>query len=62
MSKTGVTYPILLTDNKVDTAYGAVNYLPSTFYIGRDGKIVAQTAGLGSKDDVEASIKKIVGE
>jgi len=62
VTKTGVTYPILLTDNKVDTAYGAVNYLPSTFYIGRDGKIVAQTAGLGSKDDVEATIKKIVGQ
>jgi len=62
VQKTGVTYPILLTDSKVDSAYGAVNYLPTSFYIDRTGKIVAQTAGLGGKDDIETNLKKIVSE
>ena len=60
VQKTGATYPILLTDNKVDEAYGDVEVLPMSFYIGRDGKIVTQTAGLGTKDEVEANLKKII--
>jgi len=58
--KSGVTYPILLTDGKVQDAYGGLDVLPMSFYIDRNGVIVEQTAGLGSKDMIEANIKKIV--
>jgi thiol-disulfide isomerase/thioredoxin len=58
--KTGVTYPILLTDEKVQTAYGGVDYLPMSFYVDRNGKVVEATAGLGSKDEIEANIKKTI--
>ena len=60
--KTGVTYPILLTDGKVASAYGGVDYLPMSFYVDRTGKVVEETAGLNSKDEVEANIRKIVGQ
>ncbi len=58
--KAGVTYPILLTDGKVQTAYGGLDVLPMSFYVGRNGVVIEQTAGLGSKDQIEANIKKIV--
>jgi thiol-disulfide isomerase/thioredoxin len=58
--KTGVTYPILLTDGKVQTAYGGLDYLPMSFYIDRRGIVVEETAGLGGKDEIEAHIKKIL--
>jgi len=58
--KTGVTYPILLTDGKVAPKYGGIDYLPMSFYVGRDGVVAEQTAGLGSKDQIEANIRKIV--
>ena len=58
--KTGVTYPILLTDGKVQTAYGGLDYLPMSFYVDRNGTIVEVTAGLGSKDEIEANIKKTI--
>lgn len=58
--KTGVTYPILLTDGKVQTAYGGLDYLPMSFYVDKDGVIVDETAGLGSKDEIEAHIKKVI--
>jgi len=58
--KLGVTYPILLTDGKVAPKYGGIDYLPMSFYVGRDGVVVEQTAGLGSKDQIEANIRKIV--
>jgi peroxiredoxin len=56
--KAGVNYPIMSADTKVGDAFGGVDYLPESFYIGRDGKIVEETSGLGSKDEVEANIKK----
>jgi len=59
-NKTGVTYPILLTDGKVQTAYGGLDVLPMSFYVDRNGVIVEETAGLGSKDEIEAHIKKTI--
>jgi thiol-disulfide isomerase/thioredoxin len=58
--KSGVTYPILLTDGKVQDAFGGLDVLPMSFYIDRNGVIVEQTAGLGSKDQIEANIKKTI--
>jgi thiol-disulfide isomerase/thioredoxin len=58
--KTGVTYPILLTDGKVQKAYGGVDVLPMSFYVDRNGVVVEETAGLGSKDEIEAHIKKAI--
>lgn len=56
--KSGVTYPILLADDKVEGAYGGVDVLPMSFYIDRNGIVVEETAGLGPKDEIEAHIKK----
>ncbi len=59
-TKTGVTYPILLTDGKVQTAYGGLDVLPMSFYVDKTGTIVVQTAGLGTKDEIEQNIKKTI--
>jgi thiol-disulfide isomerase/thioredoxin len=56
----GVSYPILLTDGKVQTAYGGLDVLPMSFYVNRNGVVVEETAGLGSKDEIEAHIKKTI--
>jgi thiol-disulfide isomerase/thioredoxin len=56
----GVTYPILLTDGKVQEAYGGLDVLPVSFYVDRTGKVVLQTAGLGLKERVEENIKKLI--
>jgi len=62
--KNGVTYPILLADDKVEEAYGGVDFLPETFYVDRSGKVMLETAGItsedGGKDEIEAHIKKLV--
>jgi thiol-disulfide isomerase/thioredoxin len=56
--KIGVSYPILLTEEKVDKAYGGVDYLPQTFYIDKAGTVVNATAGGRPKDEIEADIQK----
>ena len=58
--KTGVTYPILLTDGKVQKAYGGLDVLPVSFYVDRNGKVVVETAGYGGKDKIEENIKKTI--
>ena len=54
----GLNYPLLVGDDAISRKYGGVEFLPTSYFVGRDGKIVAETAGLVSKDEVEASIKK----
>ena len=59
--RAGVSYPILLTDNKVANLYGGVDSLPTSFYVDKTGTIVEETVGLAPKDEVEANIKKAIG-
>ncbi len=59
--KIGVSYPILLSDDKVAAEYGGIDYLPMSFYVDRTGTVVEETAGLGSKGEIEANIKKLIG-
>lgn len=56
----GVTYPILLPDEKVSKAYGGVDYLPESFYVDKAGHVVAITAGAPSKDQMEATIQQTI--
>ncbi len=57
-SELGVNYPILVGEETVGNAYGGVQFLPSTFYIGRDGKVVGKVFGLKTKNEIEENIKK----
>jgi peroxiredoxin len=56
----GVSYPILMPDEKVAKQYGGVDYLPETFYVDRNGKVVQVTAGAPSKEQMEALIQKTI--
>jgi thiol-disulfide isomerase/thioredoxin len=58
--KVGVSYPILLPDDKTAKAYQLGDYLPETFYVGKDGLVVEQTVGAHSKDELEADIQKTI--
>ncbi len=58
----GVNYPILVGQEAVGNAYGGVQFLPATFYIGRDGKVVDKVFGLKGRGEIEDSIKKVLAE
>jgi len=62
LENTGVHYTILMSDSKVSELYGGLDVLPATFFIDRNGKIVAQAIGLAPKEEAEANIQKIVAE
>lgn len=54
----GMNYPVLLGKEAVGDAYGGIPYLPETFFIGRDGKIVDKIMGIDSRSVIEQGIKK----
>jgi peroxiredoxin len=54
----GLNYPVLLGTDQVSDDYGNVQYLPTTFYIDRDGRIVSKAAGLFDRKQVEDDVKK----
>ena len=58
----GVNYPVARGREAVGEAYGGVMGLPTSFYIGRDGKIVEQSAGLIGKDEIEKHIQAALAE
>ena len=53
----GLNYTVLLGNDKVADQYGGVDALPTTFYIGRDGKIVTRVFGLVSHKEIEENIR-----
>jgi hypothetical protein len=58
----GVNYTILLGKEAVGQEYGGVNVLPTTFFIDRDGKIVAREFGLQSRSLFVDNIKKALSQ
>jgi thiol-disulfide isomerase/thioredoxin len=57
-SEMGVNYPVLLGTDKVSEEYGNVEYLPTSFYIDRQGKIVGKGTGLLGRGEIEENIQK----
>ena len=53
----GINYTVLLGNDPVADSYGGAEVLPTTFYIGRDGKIVARAFGLISHSEIEKNIQ-----
>ena len=61
--KMNVNYPIVVGKEEVGNQYGGIPYLPSTFYISRDGKIVDRVFGLGTgRSEIEDHIQKTLSQ
>jgi peroxiredoxin len=60
--KMSVNYPVLVGKDAVGDQYGGIPYLPSTFYISRDGKVVDRVYGLVSRSEIENNIQKALGQ
>ena len=57
-SEMGVNYPVLLGTDKVSEEYGNVDFLPTSFYIDREGKFVGKGVGLLARGEIEGNIQK----
>ncbi len=57
-----MNYPVLMDGDSISEAYGGLDDLPASFFIDRNGKVVAASVGLTSESDIESNIKKALGE
>ena len=56
-----INYPILLGKEKVAAQYGGIDYLPTTFYIDRNGVVMDRVFGQpGTRDEIEQNIKRAI--
>src|SRR5690242_13199032 len=58
----GVNYPVLLGKESVGDEYGGLEYLPTSFYLDRDGKVVQRVFGLRSRSDIEDWVKEALSK
>ena len=62
VQKYQIKYPIMMTDGKVDEAFGPITSIPTTFLIDPAGNITKKYVGYNSKAVFEADIKKLLAE
>ena len=53
-----MTYPVLIDGDSIAKPYGGLDELPTSFFVDRNGTVVAAQLGLTSKDNIESNIRK----
>lgn len=56
-----IPYPVLIDGDAIAKPYGDTDVYPTSFFIDKNGKIVAASFGLTSKADLESNIRKALG-
>ena len=56
-----VPYTVLMDGDSISRPYGGVEELPTSFFVDRNGTVVATQLGLTSKEDIESNIRKAMG-
>jgi cytochrome c biogenesis protein CcmG/thiol:disulfide interchange protein DsbE len=62
VSEEKVPYPILINGDSITQAYGGFDAMPTSFFVDRNGTVVAAQMGITSASDIEVNIKKALGE
>ena len=59
-AKNAINYPILFGGEKVANEYGGIDYLPTTFYIDRNGVVLERVFGQPGRQEIEKKIKHAI--
>lgn len=58
----GINYPTLIGNEETMRVFGNVNALPTSFLIGKDGRIREKLQGLRSAEELEGYILELIGK
>lgn len=58
VEQNGMNYAVVMGDNDAVSAFGGFEAIPTTFLIGRDGRILHEKTGAMDHADYEAIVKK----
>jgi len=61
VQKMRMTYPVLIDGDSISDSYGGLDALPTTFFLDRNGTVVAAEMGMTTKDELERNIEKALG-
>jgi cytochrome c biogenesis protein CcmG/thiol:disulfide interchange protein DsbE len=61
VQQTLIPYPVMIDGDSISQPYGGLDELPASFFVDRNGTVVAAQLGITSKDEIEANIKKALG-
>jgi len=61
VQKMRMPYPVLIDGGSISESYGGLDALPTTFFLDRNGIVVAAQMGMTTKDELERNIKKALG-
>jgi len=61
VQRTGINYPVVLADERVQQAFGGIEAIPTIFIIDRQGRLAAKHVGLTGEGDLEGEIKPLLG-
>lgn len=59
-SENSMNYPVLLGKEAVAQQYGGIDYLPTTFYIDRNGVVMDRVLGQPGRDEIEQNVKRAI--
>ena len=57
-----VPYPMLLGGDALSQQFGGLDAMPTSFFVNKNGVVVAAQMGLTSEAEIEANIRKALGE
>ncbi|MGA9118054.1 MAG: TlpA disulfide reductase family protein [Bacteroidota bacterium] len=60
MSKVSINYPVVLPDETLNSGYGRIDAIPTTFFVDKKGNIVDKHVGYMDKGDFEKKIKSLL--
>jgi thiol-disulfide isomerase/thioredoxin len=60
MKQFQMTYLVVIGNEKIVAAYGGIEGIPTTFVIGRDGRIVSRHIGFAEKEVLEREIRSLL--
>ncbi|MCX5889803.1 MAG: TlpA disulfide reductase family protein [Deltaproteobacteria bacterium] len=60
VTQLGLTYPVLIGNDKVSDAYGNIVVVPTTFIIDKQGNVAQKIEGTRKKEDFEKMIKALL--
>lgn len=59
-AENSINYPILFAKDKVAEQYGGIEFLPTTFYIDRNGVVMDRVYGQTGRYEIERNVKRVI--
>lgn len=61
VQKAGINYPVVMSTDAIEKAYGGIPALPTSFLVNRDGRVVQKDVGLYPADYYNMQVRVLMG-